>query len=72
MITNDSDYEADDLPSGLLEGLEQLALALDAERYPGPAWPPVPVPRPSRVAAVSRPHGKWRPALPPPRALLWP
>ena len=46
MITNDSDYEPDDVPSGLLEGLEQLALALDAERYPGPAWPPVPVPAP--------------------------
>ncbi len=45
MITNDSDYEADDAPSGLLEGLEQLALALDAQQYPGPAWPLAPAPR---------------------------
>ncbi len=44
MISNDSDYETDNGPGNLFEGLEQLALALDAQRYPGPAWSP-PVPR---------------------------
>ena len=56
MIANDSDYEADDVPSGLLEGLEQLALELDMQQYPGPAWslPPVPRPQPRgrRVVAA--------------------
>jgi hypothetical protein len=48
MINYDSDYEADDVPHGLLEGLEQLASALDAQHYPGPPWSPAPAPRPQR------------------------
>jgi hypothetical protein len=56
MISNDSDYETDDGPGDLFEGLEQLALALDARRYPGPAWSPPPVPhlgaRGRRLAAA--------------------
>ncbi len=48
MIANDSDYEADDTPSDLLQGLEELALALDAQHYPGPARPLAPLARPQR------------------------
>jgi hypothetical protein len=54
MISDDSEYEANDVPSGLLEGLEQLARQLDAQRYPGPAWSfapaPCPQPRGKQVA----------------------
>ena len=49
MMTDDADYEAGDEPGSLLEGLEQLALELDRQRYPGTAWSPAPVshPRPA-------------------------
>ena len=39
MITGNRDYEADDDLAGLVDGLEQLARHLDAQHYPGRAWP---------------------------------
>ena len=39
MITGNRDYEADDDLAGLVNGLEQLARHLDAQHYPGRAWP---------------------------------
>ena len=51
MNAHNSDYETDDVPGDLLEGLEQLARALDAQHYPRPAWSPAPVPR-------ARPRGR--------------
>jgi hypothetical protein len=39
MIAGYRDFDADDDLAGLVDGLEQLARHLDAERYPGSAWP---------------------------------
>jgi hypothetical protein len=39
MIAGNREHDADDDLAGLVDGLEQLARHLDAQRYPGRAWP---------------------------------
>ncbi len=39
MISGNREHDADDDLGDLVDGLEQLARHLDAERYPGSAWP---------------------------------
>jgi hypothetical protein len=39
MITNNRDNDADDDLAGLADALQRLARRLDAEHYPGRAWP---------------------------------
>jgi hypothetical protein len=39
MTTSDRDYDAHGDFQGLVQGLEELACHLDAEHYPGVAWP---------------------------------
>jgi hypothetical protein len=39
MISENREHDADDDLAGLADGLEQLARRLDAEHYPGRAWP---------------------------------
>jgi hypothetical protein len=45
--------QGDDGLDGLVKDLEALAHRLDAERYPGRAWP-LPAPRPARLPAGTR------------------
>jgi hypothetical protein len=49
MSLNERNNDRDDPADGLCGGLEQLARDLDAQRYPGRAWP---------VAAMRRPR-RW-------------
>ena len=39
MISENREHDADDDLAGLVDGLEQLARHLDAQKYPGRAWP---------------------------------
>jgi hypothetical protein len=56
MITGNRDYDADDDLAGLVDGLEQLARHLDAQHYPGRAWP---------VSAARRPRSfAWQVVAP--------
>jgi hypothetical protein len=50
MITDNPDYDADDELAGLSDGLQRLARHLDAQHYPGLAWP-VSAPRRGRPLA---------------------
>ena len=45
MISGNRQHDADDDLAGLVDGLQQLARHLDAQKYPGRAWP---VPAPHR------------------------
>ncbi len=50
MISGNREHDGDDDLAGLVDGLERLARHLDAQRYPGRAWP-VSVPRRRRPFA---------------------